>query len=644
MGPSCIRFAGFISLLLSILNLPLAKAQAMEKEADIKAPENILKTLRQEHPRLLATGKDFAGLKSRLQTDPILKAWHRKLQKKGDQLLDTAPCRYDLSEKNHLLDVSREVVKRVYILSMLYQLQGKEIYKDRAWQELEAAANFPDWNPDHFLDVGEMTHAFAIGYDWLYPALTEQQRTVLRTAIIRKGLNEAMKAYQGKALYKRTSWIKAVHNWNQVCNSGIGMGALAIADEEPALANEILGKVIAALPYAMVQFGPDGAWDEGPGYWAYATRYNVIFIAGLETALGNDFGLSKIEGFSRTALFPLYMNGPTNKVFNYADGTDEVVNGYQLFWLANRFQLPAAAAFQLESVKSPHPLDLLWYNANLKTTPQELSLAAYFRHAEVVTMRSAWNDPKAWFVGFKAGNNKANHSHLDLGSFVLDAFGKRWAVDLGKENYALPEYFDSGKKTGNKNATRWTYYRTRAEGHNTLVLNPNQEPDQDPFASTRIEKFQAKENTALAIADLTPAYAANASSVRRGIALLEGQGVLVQDEIKTQKPATLYWFMHTPANVTVQLDGRSALLTMDNEQLEVVILSPAKARFNVMPATPLPGTPRPEGINKNEKIRKLSIQLDQVQEAQIAVIFRPAGQKDSPVAGFYKALDKWKLN
>ena len=26
---------------------------------------------------------------------------------------------------------------------------------------------FPDWNPKEFLDTAEMTHAVAIGYDWL---------------------------------------------------------------------------------------------------------------------------------------------------------------------------------------------------------------------------------------------------------------------------------------------------------------------------------------------------------------------------------------------------------------------------------------------------------------------------------------------
>ena len=51
---------------------------------------------------------------------------------------------------------------------------------DDAVKELEAAAHFTNWNPRHFLDTAEMTHAFAIGYDWLYEAWTPAQRATLR--------------------------------------------------------------------------------------------------------------------------------------------------------------------------------------------------------------------------------------------------------------------------------------------------------------------------------------------------------------------------------------------------------------------------------------------------------------------------------
>jgi hypothetical protein len=42
------------------------------------------------------------------------------------------------------------------------------------------------------------------------------------------------------------------------------LGALAIADEQPGLAGEILHAAIASVPLAMRRFAPDGAWGEGP--------------------------------------------------------------------------------------------------------------------------------------------------------------------------------------------------------------------------------------------------------------------------------------------------------------------------------------------------------------------------------------------
>ena len=66
----------------------------------------------------------------------------------------------------------------------------------------------------------------------------------------------------------------------------------------PDLAAEIVGAAVPSLKLAMAEFAPDGAWGEGPGYWAYATSYNVVMIAALESALGSDFGLPQAPGFS----------------------------------------------------------------------------------------------------------------------------------------------------------------------------------------------------------------------------------------------------------------------------------------------------------------------------------------------------------
>ena len=583
---------------------------ALAHASDLEVPERekLLNTLRSEHPRLFATPADFEKLKEKAPHHPVLKGWHSKVRAQADDLLNQPPSTYEIPDGLRLLGVSRRVLNRVQTLGLMYRIHDQKKYAERAWKELEAAANFVDWNPRHFLDTAEMTHAFAIGYDWLYDAWTPAQRALLRAAMIEKGLKPALNVYRGNPK-PSSSWNKVRHNWNQVCNGGIGIGALAIAGEEPQLAAELIESAVKSIPLAMHEFAPDGAWAEGPGYWNYATTYNVAFLAALETALGRDFGLAEIPGFREAGMFPIYLMSPIDRTFNYADGGDGAIRAPHLFWLARRFHQPVYARYQTR-LASAQPLDLVWYQEPMSDSPA-LPLNKYFRDAEVVTMRSAWDDPNALFAGFKAGDNKSNHSNLDLGTFVLDALGTRWGVDLGADNYNLPGYF------GNR---RWTYYRLRAEGHNTLVINPGQEPDQDPAARAKIITFR---ESGVAIADLTPAYSKHARKVQRGISMLGGKQVLVQDEIETKAPADVWWFFHTPAEIQIAASGSQALLTHGKATLEARILSPEKARFTRMAAEPLPSSPQPEKQHNNSGIRKLAIHFEGAEKLTIAVSFAP---------------------
>lgn len=563
---------------------------------------DIVKKIRPDHPRLMATAEDFRLLRDKLD-------WQSEIQKKADEILSEPPVKYELPDGVRLLAISRRVLERSQTLGMAYQLTQDVRYRDRLWHEMEAVTQFADWHPVHYLDTAEMTAAVAIAYDWLYNTWTPEQRQILRTAIVEKGLNTALPFYR-----EHKWWTKVEHNWNQVCNGGIGMGALAVAEDEPALAGEILQSAIESLPLAMKHYAPDGAWAEGPGYWNYATTYTVYFLASLETATGSEWGLDTIPGFSLAGDFPLYMNGPSGHSFNFADAGDGPAHGSAMFWLATKFNRNDYAYFELQFAhKSPTALDGLWgtrwnhLDFKLMFRPQN----KYFRDAEVAVLRSY--ETPAFYVGFKAGDNKVNHCHLDCGSFVLDALGKRWVTDLGPDDYNLPGYF--GKN-------RWTYYRLRAEGHNTLVLNPDEQPDQDPKAKTVITRFSDKSSHPFAIADLTPAYARNASSVLRGIALLDPATVLVQDEIKADKPVNVWWFIHTAAAIRLNANSRTAQLTLDDKHLSIRIISPKEATFQIMEAAPLPTSPHPTGqLAKGNHIQKLDVQLSGVRDTTIAVIF-----------------------
>jgi hypothetical protein len=613
------------SVLALVDSAPAATQEKAAGVVSVPPAGQLVKMLKPGHPRLLIDQGAFEGLRRKLGTDRELSDWDKTLRREADALLTAALPKHVLPDGKRLLDTSRRVLGRTYTLALAYRLHGDARHLDRLWRELEAVAAFPDFNPSHFLDTAEMTHALAIAYDWLYHDWTEARRATIREAIVRHGLKPGLAVYRRKG-----GWPHSTHNWNQVCNGGMTVGALAVADEEPAVAGEILQHALASVPLAMKSYSPDGGWGEGPGYWAYATTYNVVMLAALESALGSDFGLSKMQGFADTGLFPIYMTGPTGRAFNFEDSGERIGRMDCLLWLAQRFDRPELAWHAMQG--RPSAVGMIWYRGPGKD-PQTagLPLDKYWRGVEAVTMRSRWNDPEAVFVGFHAGSNRVNHNHLDSGSFVLDAFGQRWVVDLGADNYNLPGYFGG---------QRYTYYRLRAEGHNTLVINPSQAPDQDPRASAGIRRFTSEKDRAVAVADLTPAYAAHARRVERGIALLDRQRVLVQDEIASPKPVEVLWFLHTEATVRLAEDGRSATLEQGGKQLQARLLSPPEARFEVRPAAPLATSPNPEGQRPNRDVRKLTVHLPQVATVRLAVLLAPQDHSgEQPVE--IQPLAKW---
>jgi hypothetical protein len=722
-------------------------------QSRLPAPAEIVARLKPAHPRLIATEADFLSLKARVHDWPQAKQWYEALHKEAEATIGQAPSRYMIPDGLRLLAVSKQVLRRVSTLAMLYRLSGEARYASRAWQELEAATRFPDWNPRHFLDTAEMLHAFAIGYDWLYDAWTPQQRQTLRVAMLDKGMKPALECYRGRS--PSSWWVHDTANWNQVCNGGVGIAALAIGDEAPEEAGELLHAILWSLPPSLRSLGPDGGTTEGPSYWDYGLSYATIFLASLQSATGGDFNLSQTPGLATAGYFPVYLKGPTGSAFNFSDGSEPAWGIPGMFWLAKRYGHKAFAAhrfqYLLSPIGRPSALDLLWGsqflneslavgNKMARTTPpgdigevsgalrqgnegqengtqgtgrpattprttknatedndgetpsrvpslapaQEggspfaalaatpsLPIGAYFRETEVFTWRSAWNDPNALFFGLRAGDNTGSHSQLDAGNFVFEALGQRWAIDLGREDYNLPEYF--GK-------LRPTYYRVRAEGHNTLVLNPGDKADQTP-SITRIirhsgavlpgidlvsgSKVLTKKVltkvplnggsvalTPFAIADLTPAYAASATRVQRGLKFQEPGQLVVQDEIQTLGALDAWWFMHTRAQIELSQDKRVALLRQGGKELLVQIVAPQGGEFQVMKAEPLPSSPHPERQNLNTGISKLAIHRPAVREERITVVMTPLGdtkslpagvRASSPIPVIVTALDQWGL-
>lgn len=580
--------------------------------------ETVFDTLNPAHPRLLFTPETVARIKGLIDREPLAERIYTEVQQEARGVLRATPQRYEKRDGRRLLSVSRSVKERVRALALVYLLEGGEKYKNRIWKEIEAVAAFPDWNPAHFLDTAEMTHAVALAYDSLYDQWSERQRQVMRQAIVELGLEPALTYYP-----KTIGWHTNDNNWNQVCNGGIGIGALAIAEEVPELSAQVLYHGIRSIPRAMHYFAPDGGGTEGVTYWSYGTRYNILFLDALRNALGTDFGLAAIPGFEESGLYQLYISGAQRLSFDFGDCSLRIVSEPQHFWLGRHFQRPEYSWFR-HSILSDEPrrgtlLDLLWWDdTGGHFDPETLPLDRHFRKAEVASMRSDWGDPNALTLVIQAGKNHPNiyshgHRHLDLGSFILEALGERWAIDSGRESET---YQGHRNKQG-----RYDFYRTRAEGHNTLVLNPDGELDQPLDADVVIHLFESGKEQSKAVLDLSSAYKRHAQSVRRTFTMDKRRSVTVRDDISTLNATEIWWFMHTTAHIAIQ--ENRAILTLRGKRLTAEILQPSGAVFQIKEAAPFSTSPNPSVQASNEGRRKLTVQLNGVGRTTIEVKLIP---------------------
>jgi hypothetical protein len=595
---------------------------------DAAAQPSVLASLDVNHPRLMLKDKDLGILRACYAEDPVLQKCWRDVQRDADRCLNRRALVYR-KVGPRLLSVSRDCLGRIYPLALAYRWTGEEKYAAKAKENLLQVCAFPDWNPSHFLDTAEMSHAVAIGYDWLYGYLDEQTRATIKAALIEKGLKPGLEVYK-----KGGWWTESEFNWNQVCNGGMLIGALAIADTDPNYAERIVPLAVKSLPRALKSYGPDGAWGEGPGYWSYATHYTAYALTALDTALGSTFNLLEIDGLSKAGFFPIYTAGPTGLYLNLADVGERSARRPMpcMFWLARTFHNPLFAYSEHEQLekRSADAAHLVWYTARPPARAARRKLDYYFKGAvEVVTMRSAWDDPNALFVGVKAGYNQVNHGHLDLGNFELDALGVRWVRDLGSDNYDLPGYWEM--KRGGQ---RWTYYRLNSASHNVPMLGGK---DQDPLAKSSFRRVTLDGTGPSVVVDLTDAYDEFAKSVLRGVQMTGNrQAVLIQDEFALKEPCELVWGITTDAEITLEKEG-TAELRLNGKWLTASIAVPLPVSFTVESAEQEP----PQKTNKG--VRRLVLRLPQAKgDVRVAVLFSPVRPAGSSTGGVtIKPLAEW---
>lgn len=539
------------------------------------------------HPRILMLKGEEDAVKKTIANDAIWDKLQQAILNECDNLITVAPIeRIQIGRR--LLDKSREAIRRIFYLSYAYRMTQQQRYLDRAEKEMLAITAFSDWNPSHFLDVAEMTMAMSIGYDWLYNNLSQSSRATIKEAILKKGIEPSLEE-------KNNSWLKVTHNWNQVCNAGMTYGAMAIYEDNPQLAKQIINRAISSIVLPMEDYSPDGAYPEGYGYWGYGTSFNIMFISAIEKLFGKDFGLSEKPGFLRTAGYLENMTGPSGNPFNYSDAGNSGGLQPAMFWFAAKLKDPSLLWVERSRLIKGGPKSftgnrllpaiMLWSNGvalNKMTAPKSMMWVGKGK-MPVALMRTSWTDSSGIYVAMKGGSPSVNHAHMDVGSFVMEADGIRWAMDFGMQEYESLESKGIQVFGRTQNAQRWTIFRYTNFVHNTLTANNEH---QRVEGNAPITNYSSSSSFMNAVTDMTEVYKGSLAKANRGIAIADKKYVVVRDEIETLlKETTIRWTLLTPAEA--KITGKNTVeLTKNGKKLLLQVQEPVNITMKTWSTDP----------------------------------------------------------
>ncbi len=588
------------------------------------------------HPRLMLSAEKVLRLKMLQKEDERFFALSKAFITEAESTLSEPIAKYSFSDDLRMKSEADKCIRRIMNWGLAWNLTGEGKYTERAWQDLSAIANFPDYNLATIHDSAEFNAALAIGYDWFYNGFTPKQRSLLEDAILNHSLKPLADGYYGRIFAGGNDWssFKWASNLNSVANAGVILAAAAVFEKDAEYCADVISKALRSLEYTMTMFAPDGGWNEGTGYWDYAMTYLCSAVETLDNVFGSDYGLSGARGFKATVDFHISMAGVcgVNNFGDCAPKEEKTVSVYSMMSdICNDGRYINGRIDEItQKGLSPYAEDIIFYPSVLCESTKKDASAVKIRGVEGFST-GVGGDENSMYFSTHFGRTSGYHTHNDTGTFVLDMLGERWAEDLGAESYAL-ENFEGYKG--------WQLYRKRAEGHNCLVINPSAdsyEQLQNKFVP--IKKCDYNQTSAYVCADMSDIYK-DAKKVMLGYYAENNlKSLSCVYEIATENKENMYWFMHTKADI--RIDGNTAFLTKNQKTVKVIFELCGADYYKLEKAEAKSLFAGLDAGNKNTQYSKLALSFEGSGEMCLKIIIAP---ENAEVQFPKESIDNWKLN
>ena len=455
------------------------------------------------------------------------------------------------------------------------------------WMGPEHHKHYPDLNAD--LLTAERCKRLAATYSWARAWLSAEDRRSALSALRERGGGVIFADVQ------RGAWWADGHNsnWCAVLNSGLGLAALAVGEEDAATASAWLERAREAVRRILDMASEEGAGVVGIGYWLYCFRSSPDLAQALASC--GDGALLAHPFWRRAVEFPLHFSMPDLSGWaNFGDCGYPGLSGSPLFYAIAAVTGDRRAQWLANRIAGERPAERLTYwdllacdPALPEEPPDNLPACRLFSSVHLCSLRSDWSRDAVW-LALKGGSNAWSHCHLDLNSFIISAFGERLAIDPGPWPYTK-DYWTSVEPPV---STAW---------HNTLVVDgadqrqpPRFRMSYDPVeagdAYGLLDGFADTSWAALVRGDATTAYADTLDHFRRYVVYLKPDTFLIFDDVRVREARTqrhLQWLLHSEWPMEETAAGLH--VRGEKAELHVLPLLPRQRASKFLPDRPSHG-------------------------------------------------------
>lgn len=427
-----------MSVFLLILTV-LTAACIQNPEAEKAYPTQRFDVVRPgDHPSLLFSAQELPELRRSVGTQGLTgEAWERVLK-----LCEADPkVRYEGDWAAH----------RLSAMALVYQITDDSEVGRRAVEYFQEklAENEPfsfyKEVDSNFFETEHWPKAFAYGWDWLYPVMTDEERHQILSQL----------ENWCKALYQHTDawwWRDASYNCGAIPVGALGLLCVAIQGETQHPEFQMwLDSCVRRIRdnYFPTAWRSNGICYEGPCYAQYH-KNATQFAEALRRTGGED--IVKKSGAVNAMRYQTFQWMPQGGCGPIGDNTNYGRRVFAAAYLLGIGEMrDSASLWTFEKYTDRGRLDpvltFLWYPEELESvSPGEKGwpTSAYFEitpnRAGYVYSRSAWDKEKAHYFAFTTRYSGANHQHYDMNSFLFHAFGEEFGTHRNIYSYSHPNH------------------------------------------------------------------------------------------------------------------------------------------------------------------------------------------------------------